>query len=156
MTVRVVVGVDGTLPSLRALVFALAEARLRGGSVVAVIAWHEPYTGQPLAASVADPAVLADAAAEALERALDEVRADDWGIHLERRVRRGRPGEVLLRAADNAALVVVGSRGRGGLTGALLGSVAQQLVRDAACPVVVVPSASTRHRRSRAAVVHHT
>src|SRR5687768_4806272 len=155
MTVRVVVGADGTLPSLRALVFALAEARLRGGVVVAVIAWHEPYAGQTLGPGVVDQSLLADGAAETLERSLDEVRADDWGVEVERGVRRGRPGDVLVRAADNAALIVVGSRGRGGLTGALLGSVAQQLVRDAACPVVVVPNASgPRDRRARRATVH--
>lgn len=154
MSVRVVVGVDGTLPSLRAVVFALTEARLRGGSVVAVIAWHEPYVGPALGAAAADPAVLADGAAETLERVLDEVRADDWGVPVERRVLRGRAGDVLLRVADTGGLVVVGSRGRGGLTGVVLGSVAQQLVRDAACPVVVVPSASAP-RRVRSAL-HHT
>lgn len=137
---RVVVGIDGTLPSLRALVFALTEARLRGAVVDAVIAWHEPYTGQSLAPGLADPAVFADGATMTLERALAETHADDWGLRIDRHVVRGSPGSVLLRAAEGADLLVVGSRGRGGLTGVLLGSVAQQLVRDAECPVVVVPS----------------
>ena len=141
---RVVVGVDGTFPSLRALVFALTEARLRDGVVDAVIAWHEPYTGQSLAPGVADPAVFGEGAASTLDGALAETHADHWGVRVERRVVRGAPGNVLLRAADGADLVVVGSRGRGGLTGVLLGSVAQQLVRDAQCPVVVVPSQSNR------------
>ena len=150
MTPRLVVGVDGRLPSLRALAFALSEARLRGAVVDAVIAWHEPYTGPSLAPGVADPNVLAEAAAETLDRALADVHADDWCPSVERHVLRGRPGDVLVRSSDEAALVVVGSRGRSGITGVLLGSVAQQLVRDALCPVVVVPSTpARRHAHAR-------
>lgn len=139
-----VVGIDGTIPSLRAIVFGLTEARFRGAVVDAVIAWHEPYTGQSLAPGVADPAVFADGASMTLERALAETHADDWGLRIDRHVLRGAPGSILLRVAEGADLLVVGSRGRGGLTGVLLGSVAQQLVRDAECPVVVVPSQSER------------
>jgi nucleotide-binding universal stress UspA family protein len=146
MTPRLVVGVDGRLPSLRALTFALSEARLRGAVVDAVIAWHEPYTGPSLAPGVADPNVLAEAAAETLDRALADVHASDWGPSVDRHVVRGRPGDVLVQSSDEAALIVVGSRGRSGITGVLLGSVAQQLVRDASCPVVVVPSTSARRQ----------
>jgi len=54
---------------------------------------------------------------------------------------------VLLRAADGADLLVVGSRGHGGFTGLLLGSVSQQCVHHAPCPVVVVPTTQPEHHR---------
>lgn len=154
MRPHVVVGIDGARPSQRALVFALHAARLRGAIVDAVIAWHEPYGGSRLGLSVSDdPAVYARSASETLERTLRNVRADYWGPPVERHVGRGSPADVLLAAAADAALLVVGSRGRGGLTGVLLGSVAQQLVRDATCPVVVVPAPRPRpHRRPRLGV----
>jgi len=55
-------------------------------------------------------------------------------------VHRGSAAEHLVAASKSADLVVVGSRGRGGFVGLLLGSVAQQVASHAACPVVVVPS----------------
>ena len=146
MRPRIVVGVDGTAPSLRALVFALNEARLRSGTVAAVIAWHEPHSVHNLAAT-ADPTTFADSAAATLGRALWDVRADEWPAPVERHVIRGSPADVLVHAAADAALLAIGSRGRGGLTGVLLGSVAQQLVHHATCPVVVVPT-STHNRRT--------
>jgi nucleotide-binding universal stress UspA family protein len=55
----------------------------------------------------------------------------------------GHPAKVLLDAAADAALLVVGSRGRGGFTGMLLGSVSQHVIARAACPVVVVREPGT-------------
>ena len=145
MRPRIVVGVDGTDPSLRALVFALNEARLRSGTVVAVIVWHEPNSAQILAAAI-DPKTFANTAAATLERALWDVRIDEWAVPLERHVIRGSPADVLLQVAADAALLTIGSSGRGGLTGVLMGSVAQRLVHHATCPIVVVPAGATRRR----------
>lgn len=145
MRPRIVVGVDGTGQSLRALVFALNEARLRSGTVVAVIVWHEPHSAHSLAAAI-DPKTFADSATATLERALWDVRVDEWAVPLERHVIRGAPGDVLLQVAVDAALLTIGSSGRSGLTGVLRGSVAQQLVHHATCPVVVVPAPVTGRR----------
>ena len=63
------------------------------------------------------------------------------GVEIEHHLVEGGPGAVLLDAAKSADLVVVGSRGHGGFTGLLLGSVSQHDTGHAACPVVVVPTA---------------
>jgi nucleotide-binding universal stress UspA family protein len=137
---RIVVGVDGSDASLAALRFALAEARCRDGAVVELVsAWHEPYVGPAMAPVVADPGVFEDAAARTIERALDAVGDEARGLEVRRTVARRGAASALLDAADGADLVVVGSRGRGGFTGLLLGSVSQQVVHHATCPVVVVP-----------------
>jgi nucleotide-binding universal stress UspA family protein len=144
----VVVGVDGTTAAHRALVFALAEAHLRGTSLDAVTVWRQPYA-QTIAV---DGTLLPDPGCEAadrLEASLARVHADDWGVPVQRRVLYGQPAEMLARAALGAHLLVVGSRGRSPLTGVLLGSVAQQLLRDAPCPVTVVPSNTDRRRHGR-------
>jgi nucleotide-binding universal stress UspA family protein len=61
---------------------------------------------------------------------------------VERVVREGQPAEVLVEAAEDADLLVVGSRGLGGFRGLLLGSVGQQCAHHARCPVVIVPKAT--------------
>jgi nucleotide-binding universal stress UspA family protein len=71
---------------------------------------------------------------ETVARAVDAADADRVSQH----VVMGHPAKVLLDAAADASLLVVGSRGRGGFTGVLLGSVSQYVVARAACPVVVV------------------
>ena len=136
---RIVVGVDGSAPADAALAFAREEARLRQATLVAVTAWHEPYVAPTVAPIGPDPGLLADAARSTLADALRGAGLDAAGDDVERVVERGGPAEVLLRAAEGADLLVVGSRGRGGFTGLLLGSVSQQVVHHARCPVVVVP-----------------
>jgi nucleotide-binding universal stress UspA family protein len=134
---RIVVGVDGSPVAAAALAFALEEARLRQATVDAVTAWHEPYTAASLAPIAPDPKVFTEAATRLLDEALASV--DAGGVEVRRLVERGGPAEVLLRVAEGADLLVVGSRGHGGFTGLLLGSVSQQVVHHATCPVVVVP-----------------
>ena len=72
---------------------------------------------------------------KSVANAVDSPEAD----RVSQRVVEGHPAQVLLDAAADAALLVVGSRGRGGFRGMLLGSVSQDVVARAACPVVVVP-----------------
>ena len=72
---------------------------------------------------------------------VDEVLAEDdidSSVTVTRTVRRGRAADTLIVAGESAAMLVVGSRGRGGFRGLLLGSVSQQIVHHAACPVVIV------------------
>ena len=134
---RIVVGVDGSEVAGAALAFAVEEARLRGASLDAVIAWHEPYTAASIAPIAPDPGVYTDAATSTLDESLAAV--DAGGVEVRKLVERGGPAEALLRVAEGADLLVVGSRGHGGFTGLLLGSVSQQVVHHATCPVVVVP-----------------
>ena len=86
----------------------------------------------------------ADEMSEEAQRGLtallrDEGLADDPDLEVVEAVFQGPAGSVLLDAAADADLLVVGSRGHGGFAGLLLGSVSLQCVTHAACPVVVVP-----------------
>lgn len=147
---RIVVGIDGSAGSREALRFALSEARRRRSSLVAVHAFRLPLVEAPGPFSLAVPIepvpglaevqqALERAAVELLDTALDEAAGDAGGIEVERSVVEGDPAQALLEASQGAELLVVGARGHGGFAGLLLGSVADQLVRHAPCPVVVVP-----------------
>lgn len=136
----IVVGVDGSEHAARALRWALDEARIRGAAVQAVHAWQNPdvgVTGFPV------PKVGTEGIAEAAQETLDQAVDDQatGGVEVERSLVRGPAAQALLDAAKGADLLVVGSRGRGGFAGLLLGSVSQQCAHHASCPVVIVPGA---------------
>ena len=138
----IVVGVDGSPGALKALAFAIEEARLRHASLRAVLAWAVPFVADVPSGLL--PSLLADLrddAEKALDEALSEV--DTSGVEVERVVVEGPAGGALVEASRDAELLVVGSRGRGGFRGLLLGSVSQQCAHHAACPVVIVPSQET-------------
>ncbi|WP_165970392.1 universal stress protein [Actinomadura sp. 6K520] len=133
---RVVVGVDGSPASRAALAAAFAEARLHGLSVHAVVAWESvPVDELP---PLADEAGMRLAAETRLARMMDALRKSHPGVNVRAEVVSGAPREVLMKAADGARLLVVGSRGLGGFRGLMLGSVSQALVQHAPCPVAVV------------------
>lgn len=149
---RIVVGVDGSAGSLAALRFALEEARLRGATLHAVLAWRLPlYEGVPgpfvveLPAGTAPPLEEARAALQReAERVLDEAVREGAGgagpgVEIRREAVEAAPAEALLEAARGADLLVVGSRGHGGFAGLLLGSVGLRCARQAPCPVAIVP-----------------
>ncbi len=136
----IVVGMDGSPLGERAVARAFEEARWRSAPLVAVHAW----------ADVEDESVLRRARLfftnsseeEELRAKLDDQLAD-WqarypGVSVERVLVRDRPRRQLLDRSATAQLVVVGSRGRGGFTGLLLGSTSQALIHHAQCPVMVV------------------
>jgi nucleotide-binding universal stress UspA family protein len=134
----IVVGVDGSDGSRNALAWALAEARLRGVNVHAVHVWSSPSVGAaPLAPPLIDFEQLEDEARTLLDDVIAQADAREVVVH--KHVYEGYPSRCLLDAAGEADLVVVGSRGRGGFAGLLLGSVSQQVAHHASCPVVVVP-----------------
>ncbi|MBE4720084.1 universal stress protein [Pseudarthrobacter sp. AB1] len=135
---RVVVGVDGSAPSRFALEWAVAEARLRHGEVQAVTAWQYPPVTVGMEGLVHDPEIFPQAAHRLQDDALS--RVDSGGVTVSGDVVQGSTAGVLLKAAENADLVVVGSRGLGGFTGLLLGSVSTQVVHHSTCPVLVVRS----------------
>jgi len=136
----IVVGVDGSDESKEALRWALEEARLRDATVRAVYAWRDPYVLAPGFGLPED--FEFDALRERAVETLDAVVADAVGttsdVHVDGVVAEGPAGSVLVQAAEDAELLVVGSRGHGGFVGLLLGSVSQQCVTHAPCPVLVV------------------
>ncbi|GGT35965.1 universal stress protein [Streptomyces althioticus] len=138
---RIVVGVDGSPSSLEALRWAARQAALTGGSVLALTSWDYPqYHGALgwLPPSSGDEEALEARAREDLTRCVEETLGAHPSVDVLEEVRYGTPASVLLRAARDASLLVVGSRGLGGFAGLLLGSVAQHCAQHAACPVVVV------------------
>ncbi|MEJ5254970.1 MAG: universal stress protein [Acidimicrobiales bacterium] len=139
---RVVVGVDGSAGSRAALAFAAEEARLRGARLEVVVAWQYPVLTTMPAFGVLPP--VEEMAAEAREGLLqflqDERLTDDPQLEVTPVVVQGPAAAALIEASKGADLLVVGSRGHGGFTGLLLGSVSQACVTHATCPVVVVPT----------------
>ncbi|GAA3932276.1 universal stress protein [Actinomadura viridis] len=138
---EIVVGVDGSEGSAAALAFAFEEAALRDARLRVVLAWTHP---EPAGPGGVEPLVYdVDAVGEEQERALAEFvaggQADFPDVPLTRQVVRARPARALAEASDRADLLVVGTRGRGGFTGLLLGSVGHALVHRARRPVAVVP-----------------
>jgi nucleotide-binding universal stress UspA family protein len=138
----VIVGVDGSPQSAAALSFALAEAARCGETVHVVTSWDlSPYAVGLLLAPV--PPLPPDAGE--LERSAQQVQDDALAaagtveVPLVRHVVEGGAGAVLVDAARDARLLVVGTRGLGGLRAAVLGSVSRYCARHAECPVVVVP-----------------
>ena len=146
----IVVGVDGSQGGLKALDWALAEARLRRASLRVVHAWMLPLIeALPEPWVVGSPSVgpstdevrnhVEAAARDVLSASVDRARSTAPEVEIAGELVEGRAAVALLDAARDADLLVVGSRGRGGFAGLLLGSVSGQCVHHARCPVVVVP-----------------
>ncbi|MET8231285.1 universal stress protein [Micromonospora sp. NPDC005298] len=124
----VAVGVDGSEPSQVALGFAAERAAQRRVPLRVLHAWTPGPGG---AAGVPDERAVIDESVETWRRTFAEL---DVTVDLV----PGSPAAMLIEASRDARLVVVGTRGRGGLAGMLLGSVSQQLIQHAHCPVAVV------------------
>jgi nucleotide-binding universal stress UspA family protein len=138
---RIVVGIDGSDHSKKALRWALDEARLRSASLEVVSAWMLPVyaSGYGFApGDLVDPKIIGDGATEQLELAVAEVVGDSTDVAVERKTVEGMAAQVLVEEAAGADLLVVGSRGHGGFAGLLLGSVSQQCAQHASCPVVII------------------
>ncbi|MEO9110455.1 MAG: universal stress protein [Jatrophihabitantaceae bacterium] len=133
---RIVVGVDGSKPSVEALRWAGRIAAGIGAEIDAVISWELPISyGMGAVLPEWRPDVdAAEAIADALTAAFGAVTPEG----LRSYVRRGHPAKVLLEAGERAEMLVVGSRGHGGFAGLLLGSVSAQCAELATCPVLVV------------------
>jgi nucleotide-binding universal stress UspA family protein len=134
-TGRVVVGVDGSEVSAAAIRFAFQEAARRRVGVTAVHA-AMPTRQHP---SLRVPADIVDQVDRQLfAEAMVNKRILIPGIDVKTKLVHSHPAQALLDEADGAELIVVGSRGRGGFTGMLLGSVSQAVLHHAACPVAVI------------------
>jgi nucleotide-binding universal stress UspA family protein len=133
----IVVGVDGSEPSKRALRWAVWEAQATGGEILAVTVW-EPVT---IFGAIPPAGVARDYAADALaalDTAVEEALGPDAKVEVRTRVEEGHPASELIKLSEDADLLVLGSYGRSAFTGILVGSVALHCVLHAACPVVVV------------------
>ncbi len=137
---KIVVGVDGSVGSRAALRWAVAEARLRRAPLEVVSVWQFPVmTTLPAFGAMPPPENLGGEAESSLLAVLaeEEVTSTEEAP-VSTIVAEGSPAAALIEAASDADLLVVGSRGHGGFTGMLLGSVSQHCVGHARCPVVVV------------------
>lgn len=135
---RIVVGVDASDHAVRALTWARDEARLRGATLEVVHAYPPPEVMlMPALVTLPSDEELVEAATRVVDDAIAEVGGFD-GIPIIRTARSGGPAGVLCRAAEDAELIVVGTRGRGGFKELLLGSVSHQVATHAECPVVIV------------------
>lgn len=136
----VVVGVDGSRPSMAALRWAAWHTEQVGGQIVAVMAWNQPliYNWE-----VPESDDIARRAATRLSEAVAEVITENSAVTVRNEVASGHPARSLLDAAEDteADLIAIGHRGHGGFTEALLGSVSQHVVHHARCPVVIVRGA---------------
>jgi nucleotide-binding universal stress UspA family protein len=133
----IVVGVDGSEPSLNALRWAGEQARMTGATLRVLTTW-EVATGTgwvPTFPVDYDPQAVAR---QALDEAVTETLGADPDVAVERIVKEGHAAPVLLAAAKDADLLVVGSHGHGAFAGMLIGSVSEHLVRHAPCAIVVV------------------
>jgi nucleotide-binding universal stress UspA family protein len=137
---KIVVGVDASEGSRAALRWAFDEARLRACPLDVVTVWQYPVLTTLPAFGALPP--IEDLSTEA-ETSLTQVLAEEGvastdAVAVSTVVAEGAAAAALLEAATDADLLVVGSRGHGGFTGMLLGSVSQHVVSHAPCPVVVV------------------
>jgi nucleotide-binding universal stress UspA family protein len=136
----VLVGVDGSDAAVRALDFAADEAQRRGVGVTALHAYTHPTSLGPgdMLPLVYEPAQFAAEEGTLLDQAVSTCSAAHPEVSVTGRLVHGEPRHALLDAAATAGLVVVGSRGRGGLAGLLLGSVSHAVAHHASCPVAIV------------------
>lgn len=133
---RIVVGIDGSPSSVDALREAVTVATAFGGTVEAVGAWHHPATLE--AYYPAGECSPEHDASESVATAAREVFADAPPAWFSWSVQQGGAAHVLVEASRGAKLLIVGSRGHGGVVGLLLGSVSAACAERAECPVLIM------------------
>jgi nucleotide-binding universal stress UspA family protein len=143
---RIVAGVDGSPVSIAALRWAIRQAAVTGGTVEAVIAWEFPVVGGSFGwapTAPFDDTDYSEIAAKTLNAAVTDASPPP-GVTVNQIVREGSAAQVLLNAAKDADLLVVGNRGHGGLADALIGSVSVRCLHHATCPVVIIRTPAHR------------
>ena len=146
----VVVGIDGSEGSCRALAWAVEEVTRQHLPLLALCAWQSdeaPETVAPLVSTIEEQC------RSVLETATADVRKLSPGIDLRTRIVHAQPASALIASSRHAHTVVVGSRGLGAVKEALAGSTSMQLAAYASCPVVVVREVAARHGADRRVVV---
>jgi nucleotide-binding universal stress UspA family protein len=133
----VVVGIDASDASRSALDWAIGTAAAHHSGLLLIHTWAVPVPASPMAgAPLADPAPFEQAAVATLADAVDHAKAA--GAEVESRLVSGPAATALLAAAEDAAMLVLGSRGLGGFSELMLGSTSVQVATHAPCPVVVM------------------
>ena len=139
---RIVVGIDGSPESRAALEWAVHEAEATGSEIDAVLAYDSGLAWIDVGSEY-EAVIMEQSAARAsdeLHRTLEAIPPDELGgVTVHPVVSAGAAARVLVEQAQDADLLVVGTRGRGGFAGLLLGSVSQRCAERSPCPVVVVP-----------------
>jgi nucleotide-binding universal stress UspA family protein len=136
---RIVVGVDGSATSQRALAWALDAARAHHARVTVVHAWHPSYVSPIDAYLISGADVLERTARTLLDEAVDQADTRGLAGPIGRTLVMGTAARAVLEVAEGADLIVVGSRQQGAAGCLFLGSVSLQVTHHAECPVVVVP-----------------
>lgn len=133
----IVIGMDGSESSRQALHWAVAQAKVTGATLEAVMAWDPPipWGRMPRLPSGRDPE---DEMRKRLAEEVESVLGPHGALDVKEIVVRGQPAPALIAASKHANMLVVGSRGHGAFAGTLLGSVSRHCVTNATCPVVVV------------------
>lgn len=141
----VIVGIDGSPDSVRAVTWAADYARQVDAPLQGVIAWEVSTLYGDTFGGKVDLTAVKEKHRSVLDETVQKALGDD--AQVEPRVEKGNPAAVLVKASKEAQLVVVGSRGLGSFAGMLLGSVSQQLVSHAECPVLVLPTEGAKKKR---------
>jgi len=140
---RLAVGIDGSPGARRALDFAFDEASRRGWSLRVVHAWDVAVIGFDVDSSTYPRGGILDDVREVETRLSAELLAGHTArypdVDVQIRVERGSAARVLVDAADDCDLLVCGSRGRGGFSALLLGSVSHKVLHHCPCTVAIVP-----------------
>jgi len=136
----ILVGVDGSRGSRKALAWAAAEAADHGADLIVINVWERQVPPPSGSGSVplGEAPDAGGGAADELVRIIKEELGDDPPVLAQPVVKHGRPAEVLIEESAGADLLVVGTRGHGGFAGLVLGSVSQHVAAYAQCPVTVV------------------
>jgi nucleotide-binding universal stress UspA family protein len=138
----VVLGVDGSPEASAAVAHAFDEAWLREAPLVALHAWLDPVAraAGDMLPLVYDVDQIRDEEARLLAEAVAGCREEYPDVAVQEELVRAPTRAALIDRSVEARMLVVGTRGRGGIRGLLLGSVSQAMLHHAACPVLVVPS----------------
>lgn len=134
---RVVVGVDGSKPSLRALTIAFDETVRAGGSLDVLHAWEAHSATDPTLSTTSSWATYEANLEQIVEAAIATHRAEHPLVKVDYEVVRSEPVDALVDRSEGAALLVVGGRGSGGFTGLHVGSTALQLMGRSHCPLLI-------------------
>jgi nucleotide-binding universal stress UspA family protein len=136
----IVVGVDGSPASRKALTWAAAEAAAHHADLHVLNVWEHTLMPPAGSVTVSEHYVPDDSqrTADQLVKIISEELGEEPPVFVQPRVKQGNPAKVLIEESADADMLVVGTRGHGGFAGLVLGSVSQHVAAYASCPVTVV------------------
>ncbi len=143
MSSYIVVGIDGSTESIAALRWAIHEAVMRNVPIKALHCWSYPTSVGVPSMMLTDVELIRKSSVALVHDVITQATAGSaTPVAIDPVITEGSASHALIDASKGAELVVVGARGHGGFLGLLIGSVANQVVHHAACPVVVVPKSA--------------